>query len=250
MAKRSKVLVSPPILRQVSPVEEMLKLMPESGRVVYIARHATPYDYTTGSRLQKVYGNHAREVYLSNEGIEEAYMGRDFICRELGRMRVVIHSPLPRAEQTAKILMGYYVVNPPVFVPDRRLEDIRLGSWLDVPRQDWTENRSLYWEEQLKSPGLDGRNPENPYQTEQRVVESFFDHLQRYSAEQSMLFVFHGDPICFLFQYLLKEEIMNLVGYREREGGKNVDKCTIWRVELSPKSVKIDLMFAPPSRER
>ncbi|OGB75017.1 hypothetical protein A2810_03330 [candidate division Kazan bacterium RIFCSPHIGHO2_01_FULL_49_10] len=241
-------LVPESLRHLLPPVGKLLETVP-SPQMVYIVRHATPHDYTTGSRLQKVYGTHARQVWLSSEGIDEANCGRDYICREVGRVRAVIHSPLPRAKQTADILMGYYIVNPPSFISDVRLEDIRLGPWLDIPRQDWSKYRSLYWEEQLKSHGRDGE-PENPCQTQQRVVESFFEHIQKDSNGLPLLFVFHGDPICFLFQYLLSHDLMHLVDYRVMSDGESqlVGKCTIWQVRLSlDRPVEIKLMFNPQS---
>ena len=217
------------------PLGEMLKRMPPVGAEVYVVRHAEPYDYTSGFSVPKVYGNHARQVWLTTKGIEQAYAGRDFFCEKIGRMGTVVHSPLWRAFQTAAILMDYYFVEPPPFISDKRLDDIRLGPWLDVPRKDWTDHRSLYWRNQLESYGLNAGGPENPYQTQQRVVESFFDNIQQHSAEQPILFVFHGDPICFLFQYLLGHELLHLVDYRVVVDGEKhkVDKCTIWRVRLS-----------------
>ena len=232
------------MLHLLPPVEEMLKVVPSSGIVAYFARHAQPHDYTIGTRLKKVYGTHARQVWLSDVGIEQAMLARDYACDHIGRVGTVVCSTLPRAIQTARIITGYYIVKPPPFIEDARLEDIRLGPWLDVPRKDWDENRELYWHEQLESLGLEAGGPENPYQTQQRMVESIFEYIRQHSGERPLLFVSHGDPLSFFFQYLEGAPIMNLVGYRSC---RDVGKCTIWQVRLFPdRPVEISEMFRPP----
>jgi len=117
------------MLHLLPPVEDLLKTVPSSGVVAYFVRHAKPHDYTTGSRLKKVYGTHARQVWLSTEGIEQAMLARDYFCDHIGRVGAVIHSGMPRTMQTALIITGYYIVQPSPIISDSRLEDIRLGSW-------------------------------------------------------------------------------------------------------------------------
>lgn len=239
------------MLGLLPPLAEMMKKVPPSSARVILARHADPYDYTAGRRVPKVYGNHARQVWLTTKGIEQAYAGRDFFCSEIGRPSKVIHSPLPRAWQTAMILMSDFFVGPPPFVSDDDIDDIRLGPWLDVPRKDWTSHRTeVYFQLQLRSLGLNEGGPENPFQTQSRLVCSFFNHVEQHNSGLPLLIVSHGDPLCFLFQYLRGDEIMHLVDYRIMSRGKfrKVDKCTIWEVRLLPDSespAEVNFLFDP-----
>lgn len=234
------------MLALLPPPATLLAGLPPEGQEVYCIRHAHPFDYTASfgsQRRQTVYGSHASEVRLSELGLRQAMEARDFWGNHGPCPAVVVASPLKRARDTAEIvIIENYMVLPPPLVLDDRLEDNRLGTkWLNIPRAYWTKHREELWRMQLCSDGLHGE-PENPYQTQARAVQALFDHLSRQPGKR-MVFVSHGDVICFIFQYLECEPIMNLVGYHDRRA---VDKCTIWRLVLHPdRPVEISLVFKP-----
>ena len=72
-------------------------------------------------------------------------------------------------------------------------------------------------------PGL-----EHPEKTQRRVVECIERAIQRYPG-RNLLFVTHGDPMCFLFEYLRGESLEPLVSYP-----LGVNKATVFMACFEP----------------
>ena len=238
-------MVSDFMLGLLPRAEELLKELGLEDFEFFVMRHAAVLDITVGAGheyRQTVYGAHAPGVRLSPVGTEQAREFKYYWANNLDCPDVVVCSELHRARDTAEIsIMDNFLVLPPTLILSSALVDNLLGTkWLDIPRRDWTKRRLKYWQEQLNSEGLHSQ-PENPYQTQNRVVREVLRYLVEY-RNSKIVFVSHGDPICFLFQYLLEEEIMNLVEYHSIRA---VDKCTLWKVCRQNGTTMVELLFKP-----
>ena len=195
--------------------------MRKNGGMVLMMRHADVYDNPGTTR--RLYGN-LDGFWLSQLGVRQAMDAGKFL-RKLCRLDVVIHSPLERTEQTARIVIDHNLGEPKRFA-DSALLDIIVPPWQGkVSRSRWTKHRKSFWAQQMTGalPGL-----EHPEKTQRRVVECIERAIQRYPG-RNLLFVTLGDPMCFLFEYLRGESLEPLVSYP-----LGVNKATVFMACFEP----------------
>lgn len=201
------------------------------ARSILLMRHADVYDNPGGGRV--LYGN-LPGFWLTQLGIRQAEAAGDFLRHHL-KLDVVVSSPLERTRQTAEIVMVRNQGDPE-FIHDPELRDIGVNPWQgNVAREDWTENREKYWEQQVQQT-YDGL--ERPDGMQARAVGAFERHTSEH-PDANMLFVSHGDIICFLLQHFTGEPLEPLVHY-----ARGVNKCSVFNVDPGPPA-KVGKLFEP-----
>lgn len=156
--------------------------MPPSSRL-YLVRHC---DVANPKRT--LYG-FLPGFGLSSKGIAQA----EAIGQRLGGepIRLIRHSPLQRAEQTAAIVAR--LVGSPPMIPDEDLVEARFSRYLQgVPYAQIPWRRPLWWVH-MASPGL-LRRDETVSAMADRVERSLGRLLDEVSGASGIC-VSHGDPI-------------------------------------------------------
>jgi len=141
----------------------------------------------------------------------------------------IITSDLERAHQTGEIIAG---ANPghPQIIDDLRLRDLGIDAWEGkITKTEFgRQKRAEYWQRQLA--GEEGI--ENPYDTQKRVTQAFYEYLAEY-PDKNILFVSHFDSLIFLIQRLMGQPLHYAL---DVPPGK-IRKADILEVELTPLSI-------------
>ena len=197
-------------------------------------RHADVYDHAGGEKF--LYGN-LDGFWLSQLGIRQATDTADYIKEELKLpLDIIIHSPLERTFQTARIVADRNSAKPKM-IPEMDIRDIGVFPWQGkLPREEWTKNRRKYFEMQMKQE-INGL--EHPKKIQKRMVKSFNEYTEKY-PNKNLLFVSHGDPICYLFQYFNGEELEPLVFYH-----MGVNKAALFEVHMNNSTPLVKKLYEP-----
>lgn len=201
------------------------------ARKLLLMRHGDVYDNPGGERV--LYGN-LPGFWLSQLGIRQCLAAGEFL-RNHCKIDMAVVSPLERTRQTAAIVIERNPADPSI-VYEPLIRDIGVDPWQgQLPRKAWTDNRDEFWQMQTEQ-RLEGL--EHPDQIRQRMVTAFEKHAAEH-PDKTILFVSHGDPICFLLQHYRQEKLEPLIHYH-----LGVNKADIFQVDLEPVT-KVAKLFEP-----
>lgn len=201
------------------------------SRNILVMRHADVYDNPGGKRV--LYGN-LPGYWLTQLGIRQARAAGDFL-RDLCKLDIVVSSPLERTRQTSEIVIVRNNGNPELLL-EEELRDIGVTPWEgEVLREDWTANRERHWQQQLDQSIED---LEHPKAMQERALRAFRKHVDQHQ-DANILFVSHGDIICFLLQHFANEPQEPLVNYH-----RGVNKASVFGIDSGPPAV-ITKLYEP-----
>ena len=109
------------------------------------------------------------------------------------------------------------------------------GPHIETNATEWKEVSEQYWERQIEG-ALQGL--EHPEEMQARAVAAFERHTAAY-PDADMLFVSHGDIICFLLQHFAGEQLEPLVHYY-----RGVNKASLFSVDPGPPA-QLGKLFEP-----
>ena len=201
------------------------------SRKLLIMRHADVYDNPGGKRV--LYGN-LPGYWLTQLGIRQARAAGDFLKYHC-KLDLVVSSPLERTRQTSEIVIVHNNGNPELLL-DEELRDIGVRPWEGkVLREEWTANRGKHWQQQLNQSVKD---LEHPQAMQDRALRAFSKHIEQHPSA-NILFVSHGDIICFLLQHFANEPLEPLVDYH-----RGVNKASVFGIDTGPPAV-ITKLYEP-----
>ncbi len=205
-------------------------MIKRKGRLM-VMRHADVYDNPGGDRV--LYGN-SPGYWLSQLGVRQSFATGHFL-KGYCDLDLVVHSPLERTEQTARIVIQQNESSP-TMLPDHEIRDIGVDPWQNkLLRTEWSDNRESYWKKQLSQAE---KGLEHPQDIQERMVKTFLHYAEENNGK-NILLVSHGDPICFLLQHYLHEQLEPLINYH-----MGVNKAALFEIELQPE-IAVRKLYEP-----
>lgn len=197
-----------------------------SGKI-FLMRHAEPHNPNN-----VMYGN-LPGFLLNNIGINQAEEAGQFMNQY--NLDLIVTSDFERTIQTGEIVAKNNPGHPQV-KQDHRLREIGIDEWQGkITISEWENNRMDYWQKQCEAK----LNVEYPRDAQVRVAEAFNEYIQKY-PDKNILFISHGDPLSFLIELLMDEELSP----NPKASSGKIEKANIWEVTMQPK-ITIKKIFKP-----